>query len=740
MRLYNNKPVPRGAKISFGGLRRFSILILSILLLPLSSTAVDGYDLWLRYHPVEDPDYLAGLRSRIKYAVMEGTAPELEAARQEFARGISGLLGVEPAFRKSIEEHGAVIAGTPENSTVLNSSEFITKAEQLGKEGYAVFTANIQSSECIVVLAKEPVGVLYGTFHLLRLIQTGQDLRSLDITEIPRVERRILNHWDNLDRTVERGYAGFSIWDWHRLPGHISQQYIDYARANASIGINGTVLTNVNANAYVLTEKYLKKVAALADAFRPYGIRVYLTARFSAPVELERFPTADPLDTAVIAWWNNKASEIYSLIPDFGGFLVKANSEGQPGPQDYDRSHADGANMLADAVGPNGGIVMWRAFVYDNNVPDDRAKQAHNEFVPLDGQFRDNVIIQVKNGPIDFQPREPFHPLFGAMPGTPLGMEFQITQEYLGQGTDLVFLAPLYKECLDSDTWVKGKNSTVAKVIDGSLHGLKTSCVAGVANIGTDKNWTGHQFAQSNWYAFGRLAWDLSLRSDQIADEWIRMTFTDDAQFISSIKEMMLKSREICVNYMTPLGLHHIMARGHHYGPGPWVSGGRADWTSVYYHRADSAGIGFDRTATGSYALGQYHQKVNDFYSDLASCPDKLLLWFHHLPWDYRMRSGRTLWEDLCHAYYAGTDSVSWMQEVWDAQKGKIDRERFKHVSDFLAIQKQEALLWRNACTLYFQSLSDRPVPEGLEKPDGTLDEYMQPTYPYAPPRFRQRR
>lgn len=731
MKSYENK---------FRGLTRLCILILPLLMLPLRTIAEDGYELWLRYHQVEDPDQLEAYRSQIKYAVMDVTAPEQEAARQELARGIKGLLGKVPDFRTSLEEHGAVVAGTPESCAVLNSTGFITRAETLGPEGYAVFTTTIESTECIVILAREPVGVLYGTFHLLRLIQTGQDLQSIDITEIPKVEHRILNHWDNLDRTVERGYAGFSIWDWHRLPGHTSQQYIDYARANASIGINGTVLTNVNANANILTERYLKKVASLADAFRPYGIRVYLTARFSAPVELDGYPTADPLDTAVIAWWKQKAREIYRLIPDFGGFLVKANSEGQPGPQDYNRSHADGANMLADAVGPFGGIVMWRAFVYDNNVPDDRAKQAYNEFVPLDGQFRDNVIIQVKNGPIDFQPREPFHPLFGAMPGTPLGMEFQITQEYLGQGTDLVYLAPLYKECLDSDTRVKGKNSTVARIIDGSLHGLETSCVAGVANIGTDKSWCGHQFAQSNWYAFGRLAWDHSLSADRIADEWLRMTFTHDAEFISSIKNMMLRSREICVNYMTPLGLHHIMARGHHYGPGPWVSGGRADWTSVYYHRADSAGIGFDRTEAGSNALEQYHPEVIELYSDPASCPDELLLWFHHLPWDYRMRSGRTLWEDLCHAYYSGSDSVSWMQEVWNARKGKIDPERFKHVSDFLAIQKEHALLWRNACTLYFQSHSGLPVPECLEKPQGSLEEYMQPTYPYAPPRFRRRR
>lgn len=748
MKLYQqNQSVKR--YLDFIGLYRKYVLLLGIVLLPLALLAESGYELWLRYLPPENPALLETYRTQIRYVVMRdgssvavdpGSAsdPVLDAARQEMGRGLAGLLGKSPEFMDRVKENGALIAGTPESIGILK--EFGDKAGGLGEEGYAIFNAEIRNRDCIVILAREPVGVLYGTFHFLRLLQTGQDISSLDLTEIPRVNHRILNHWDNLDRTVERGYAGFSIWDWHRLPYHIHQQYIDYARANASIGINGTVLTNVNANAYVLKEEYLEKVAALAEAFRPYGIKVYLTARFSAPVELDDYPTADPLDSAVVEWWKNKAEQIYSLIPDFGGFLVKANSEGQPGPQDYNRSHADGANMLADAVGPHGGIVMWRAFVYADSIPEDRAKQAYNEFVPLDGKFRKNVIIQVKNGPIDFQPREPFHPLFGAMPGTPLGMEFQITQEYLDQGDGLVYLAPLYKECLDSDTRVSGKNSTVGKVIDGSLHGLETSCVAGVANIGTDRNWTGHLFGQSNWYAFGRLAWDHTLGSGQIAGEWIRMTFGHDPELITAIKDIMLHSREICVQYMTPLGLHHIMASGHHYGPGPWVSRGRADQTSVYFHKADSAGIGFDRTATGSNAIGQYNPEVGEFYADLSTCPDEYLLWFHHLPWDYRMRSGRTLWDEMIRTYYAGADSVSWMQEVWKKQKGRMDDERFDLVSNFLKIQKRQALLWRNACTLYFQSFSGLPIPGGLEKPEGSLEEYMEPVNPYGPPRRRMRR
>lgn len=715
-----------------GSLRLFVLIVL--LLLPLfRGRAEDGYELWLRYRPIEEKNVIAEYRGLVKYAVMMEEAPEIRAAREEFSRAVRGLLGTEPIFREDLQGPGAVIAGTPGGSPLLDTRDFKSRARQLGPEGYSLFVAEVRGQECIVILGSEPAGVLYGMFHFLRWLQTGKEISSLDVTEKPLVRYRLLNHWDNLDRMVERGYAGFSIWDWHRLPGYLSPRYTDYARANASIGINGTVLTNVNANAFVLTRAYLEKVTALAGVFRPYGIRVYLTARFSAPAELGGLPSADPLDPEVIGWWKSKADEIYELIPDFGGFLVKANSEGQPGPQNYGRSHAEGANMLADALAPHGGIVLWRAFVYDNNVPEDRAKQAYNEFVPLDGLFRENVIIQVKNGPIDFQPREPFHPLFGAMTETPLGMEFQITQEYLGQGTHLVFLAPLYRECLSADTYARGPGSTVARVIDGSLYGLETGSMAGVANIGTDRNWTGHLFGQANWYAFGRLAWNHELTSGQIAEEWIRMTLTRDKTSLSQIKKMMLRSREITVQYMTPLGLHHIMGRDHHYGPGPWVSGGRADWTSVYYHHAGPDGIGFDRTETGSRALDQYSPEVNRFYSSLQTCPDEYLLWFHHLPWDYPMRTGRALWEELCHRYYGGVDSVGWMQEVWARQEGKIDRERFDQVRSFLNIQKKEAEWWRNACVLYFQSISGLPLPDDLEPPPGTLEEYERMRFPYAP-------
>jgi alpha-glucuronidase len=545
----------------------------------------------------------------------------------------------------------------------------------------------------------------------------------------------LLNHWDNLNRSVERGYAGISLWNWHTLPVYLDPRYKDYARANASIGINGTVLTNVNANATILTPAYLEKVAALASVFRPYGIKVYLTARFSAPIEVGRLRTADPLNDTVQRWWKEKIKEIYELIPDFGGFLVKANSEGQPGPQNYNRTHADGANMLADAVAPYKGIVMWRAFVYSNETPTDRHKQAYDEFVPLDGKFRTNVMVQVKNGAIDFQPREPFHPLFGAMPRTPLIMEFQITQEYLGQATNLVYLAPLFKECLDSDTYANGKKgNTVAKVIDGSVHSYSLTGMAGVANIGNDINWCGHPFAQSNWYALGRLAWNHNISAEQIADEWLRMTFTNDASFVSTAKKMMMNSREITVNYMTPLGLHHIMGAGHHYGPAPWINRmQRADWTSVYYHKADSAGIGFDRTPKGSNAIGQYMPEAQKQWKDPATGDEKYLLWFHHLPWTYKVKSGRTLWDELCAKYYAGVDSVRWMEKTWSSLKPKIDPQRYEQVKMLLQVQENEAVWWRNACLLYFQTFSKMPIPANYEKPDKTLEYYMQLRFPFAP-------
>lgn len=709
----------------------FSFLILAVVLLV---KAEDGYRLWLRYDRIANSQKLAQYNQFIKGWVVEGDSPTLGAAKSELQTGLNGLLGKEITALKTLQYDGMILAGTPASSPLIASLKIDDKLKKLGNEGYTVYTTTVNKKKTIVIASITDVGVLYGVFHFLRSLQTHLDISTLAIETSPKIKLRILNHWDNLDRTVERGYAGFSLWDWHKLPDYIDPRYYDYARANASVGINGTVLTNVNANALILTPDYLKKVKALADIFRTYGIKVYLTARFSAPIEMGGLKTADPLDSEVQQWWKHTVDEIYAVVPDFGGFLVKANSEGQPGPQNYKRSHADGANMLADALQPHGGVVMWRAFVYDNNVPDDRAKQAYNEFKPLDGTFRKNVIIQVKNGAIDFQPREPFHPLFGAMPKTPIMMEFQLTQEYLGFSTHLVYLPTLFKECLDSDTYAKGAGSTVAKVVDGTLDNQPISAIAGVANIGNDRNWCGHHFAQSNWYAFGRLAWNHQLTSEEIAEEWTRMTFSNEAAFVKPIKDMMIASREITVDYMTPLGLHHIMGWSHHYGPGPWIKDRqRADWTSVYYHKADTAGVGFNRTASGSNAIGQYFPEVQKVFSSTELCPEKYLLWFHHLPWNYKTKSGNPLWDELCYHYYRGADSVKWMQSTWNSLEKNVDAERFKHVQSHLTIQEKEARWWRDACVLYFQSFSKRPIPPSLPKPDRSLETIQKLSYPYAP-------
>jgi alpha-glucuronidase len=711
----------------------FYIFSLVIVFTCLQSKADDGYRLWLRYDPVSDPRLLQSYQKSVCGWMVEGTSPSSVVIAAELQNGLNGLLGKNIGHVSGVRQNGIIIAGTPDNSLVIASLKLKDKLSDIGDEGYLILTTRYRHKKITVIAANKEAGVLYGTFHFLRLMETHRDISKLDIKSSPKVKIRILNHWDNLNRSVERGYAGLSLWDWTSLPDSIDPRYADYARANASIGINATVLTNVNANALVLTRDYLVKVAALANVFRPYCIKVYLTARFSAPIEIGKLKTADPLDPDVIAWWKAKADEIYSIIPDFGGFLVKANSEGQPGPQSYGRTHADGANLIADAVAPHGGIVMWRAFVYDNNVPDDRAKQAYNEFVPLDGKFRKNVIIQVKNGPVDFQPREPFHPLFGAISKTPLMMEFQVTQEYLGASVHLVFLAPLFEECLKSDTWAKGAGSVVAKVIDGTLENQPLSAMAGVTNIGNVRNWNGHPFAQANWYAFGRLAWDPYMSSSDIADEWIRMTFTNNNETVARIKKMMLNSREIAVNYMTPLGLHHQMYAGHHYGPGPWVNRGRADQTSVYFNRADSIGLGFNRSSTGSNAVNQYFPHVRDIFEKIETCPENLLLWFHHMPWDYKMSSGRTLWNELCLRYQEGVDSVKWLSDQWELSKSNIDPERFEAVKALLIKQERDAKIWKDACILYFQTFSKRPVPEGVEKADHALDFYKAYRYTDIP-------
>lgn len=708
-------------------MKRWSLLIF-LLLYFRAAIAEDGYRLWLRYDKIVNSKLLHTYLNQVNTIYFPTGTPVLVAARQEVFTGLEGLL--DKKINASDNAAGSSLLIFTKAHAPLNLPALAVKYEDLGKEGFYINS----TKRSIIITANTDIGILYGVFHFLRLLQTGQSLEHLDITSVPRIQHRILNHWDNLNRSVERGYAGISIWNWHTLPEYIDQRYIDYARANASIGINGTVLTNVNANALVLTKDYLIKVKALADVFRLYGIKVYLTARFSAPIEIGKLSTADPLNDTVKAWWNTKAKEIYQLIPDFGGFLVKANSEGQPGPQSYQRTHADGANMLADAVAPYGGIVMWRAFVYSNASPEDRFKQAYNEFKPLDGQFRANVLLQVKNGPIDFQPREPVSPLFGAMPKTPLMMEFQITQEYLGQSTQLVYEAPLFKEVLETDTYQEGKGATVAHVIDGDLHHYPQTGIAGVANIGNDRNWTGHPFGQANWYAFGRLAWNYDLGAAQIADEWIKQTFSCDTVLVATTKKIMLSSYEAMVNYMTPLGLHHIMGTGHHYGPAPWITNaGRPDWNPVYYHRADTVGLGFDRTASGSNALAQYAPGMQQRFQDVHTTPEAFLLWFHHVPWNFKMKSGRTLWEELCYRYNSGVAAAKVMQQQWNTLEGRVDKERFKQVQMLLAIQVKEASWWRNACLLYFQTFSKMPIPGQYEQPDHTLEYYKGLHFPYAP-------
>ena len=551
------------------------------------------------------------------------------------------------------------------------------------------------------VTAKSQQGLLYGAYALLR----GEQGYSA-----PFYKLRILNHWDNPNGTVERGFAGKSIF----LNPDPERMKI-YARANASVGINGTVLNNVNAKPEALSTESLQKAKSIADQLRPYGIRVYLSINFASPIKVGGLETADPLDAKVVRWWKEKVKEIYKLIPDFGGFLVKANSEGEPGPMDFGRSHADGANMLARALKPYKGIVMWRAFVY-NPQSSDRANQACEEFMPLDGQFADNVIIQIKNGPIDFQPREPYSPLFTSLRKTPMMVEFQITQEYLGASNHLVYLAPMWKEFF---SFVK----------PASLKAM-----AGVANIGDDVNWCGHHFAQSNWYAFGRLAWNPDLSSEQIAEEWLAQTFGEQGNpsqfsiFNSQLLKVMLDSREACVNYMMPLGIHHIFAGTHHYGPEPWYApkGLRADWTPPYYHKADSIGLGFDRTMNGSANVNQYPDELCRLYNDINTCPENLIAWFHHVPWDHKMKSGRTFWDELCHKYDDGVHQARQFLAVWDAMKPYVDCQRFCDVQRRLRIQARDAEWWRDACLLYFQTFSKRPIPQDMEHPVHNLDEMMQ--------------
>jgi alpha-glucuronidase len=702
-------------------MNKFNLGIALFLCVSLAS-ANDGYKLWLQYFPFENTQQQALYLPYFSKVSVIGNSSTIEVIRQEIRIAAEGFFvdKLTPEFLQN--PSGNLWIGNLESLPANLQSSWKSELSQITREGYMVKSQN----DRLFIVGKTDIGLLYGTFAFLNAVQTRTSLQDFQKLENPKIQLRLLNHWDNLNRTVERGYAGFSIWNWHRLPRHIDQQYIDYARANASIGVNGVSVTNVNANALVLTPEYLEKAKALADAFRPYGIKVYLTARFNAPMILDNLPTADPLDPAVQQWWKDKAKEIYGYIPDFGGFLVKADSEGQPGPHNYGRTQAEGANMLADAVNPFGGIVMWRAFVYNEKTPTDRIRQAYDEFKPLDGKFRDNVILQVKNGPLDFQPREPFHPLFGAMPQTPLMMEFQITKEYLGQDTHWVNLASMWREILDSDTFAKGKGSTVSRVLQGKVHPYPLTGIAGVANIGTDRNWTGHPTAQADWYAFGKLAWNPDADIEQIATDWLKMTFTQDPEFIKTTREIMLRSYPILVDYMTPLGLHHIMARSHHWGPGPWVTGGgREDWTATYYHKATKDSIGFDRRSAGSNALAQYAPEWTKAWGNPNTTSPDYLLWFHRIPWDFKLSTGNTLWNEMAIRYQRGVDGARWMEGQWKEMEGKIDAGRYEHIASFLRIQVEEAVWWHDACLLYFQQFSGMPLPEGVEKPRHDLNYYL---------------
>lgn len=704
---------------------------LAMLAAGLSSTSAfgeDGYELWLRYKAPPG----ANIQSPASVVTLcDAPSRTLMIAIEESQRAFDQLVGITLPH-SSQADSGSLILASPECASQSGQAEIDFSG--LEQDGYRIHDRQLGDKRSVVISGQTDVAVLYGVYDYLLRTSRGEDLDGIDLVNAPSVELRLLNHWDNLDRHVERGYSGQSLWDWHRLPGYTDQRYIDYARANASIGINGTVLTNVNADSTVLTASYIEKVAALADIFRPYGIRVYLTARFSSPIELAGLETADPLDAEVQRWWRDKVDEIYAEVPDFGGFLVKANSEGQPGPQDYDRNHADGANMLADALSPHGGHLIWRAFVYSADEGEDRVKQAFNEFTRLDSSFRDTVLVQVKNGPLDFQPREPFHPMFGKMPQTPLMLEMQITKEYLGFSTHLAYLGTLWEEVLQNDTFAVGEGSSVSKIVDGSLHNYRVTGMAGVSNVGTDRNWSGSIFDQANWFTFGRMAWNPDAPTQNIAAEWAQLTFSGDADTTATIVDMMMSSREAVVDYMTPLGLTHLMGTGHHYGPAPWVDDlGRDDWTPYYYHQATKDSIGVDRSASGTNAVSQYAEPLKLRWSNPETTPDTLLLWFHRLPWDYTMQSGQTLWEELINHYDRGVAHVEWLKQSWRSLEPQIDQSRHNQVSQFLDIQLQEAKWWRDASLAYWMSVNKLEMPVGTTPPQLSLEEYKAMSFPYAP-------
>lgn len=670
----------------------------------------DGYDLWLSYEPVstENTKKYCSLIKQV-FVADDGSISDVIANELEMA--LKKLLGIYYPVKKGktyTGKTGTLFAATVD--TVMEETGIIIPSDLMPKDdGYALYS----SDSCIYITALTEKGVLYGTFAFLRLLQTGESIENLRITSSPAVKYRMLNHWDNLDGSVERGYAGKSIWNWNDLPTRIDSRYKDYARACASVGLNAAVLNNVNTQPYILHEEYLEKVAALAAVLRRYGITVFLSVNFASPMILGGLDTADPFNPAVIQWWKEKVAEIYSYIPDFGGFLMKADCEGQPGPYAYGRNHADGANMLGMVLAPYGGIVMWRAFVYGFGEMD-RAEKPYADFTPLDGKFMPNACVQVKNGAIDFQPREPVHPMFGAMDRTNLFMEMQITQEYLGQGNHLVYLAPLWKEVLGFDIAADGTcvGERLAKkksipLGEHSVSGL--TGMAAVSNVGSDRNWCGSLFHPVNWYAFGRLAWDYTLTAEQIAREWAVCTWGNNEKLLDSIMYILMNSWNACIDYMTPLGLHHIMKYGHHYGPDPACDEGpREDWKPHYYHRADKKGLGFDRTETGSNGVRQYRKPIADLFGKLETCPEKFLLWFHHVDWEYRLSSGRMLKEELEYRYNLGIEEADKLKEAWIAVKDLVPAERYNAVLEKLIIQCRDAREWRDVCVPYFLSFAEK--------------------------------
>jgi alpha-glucuronidase len=702
------------------GALRLSTVGLLYLLLAGQTRAEDGYQLWLRYQPVAHPQ-----NYDVRAIVHDPkTSTTNSAAAAELQHGLSRLLGRSIPVAAT-GGPGALVLGTP--STNPDIAALHLSLASLGREGYRIQSVRLHGSPATVIAANSDIGLLYGAFAFLRLVATEQPIGSIDLASAPKLQLRLLDHWDNLDGTIERGYAGGSLWKWQTLPGHIDPRYIDYARANASVGINGAVLNNVNSSSDILTPLYIEKVAALATAWRPYGVRVYLSPRFTAPMDLGKLKTADPLDPAVRAWWADEIAMIYRAVPDFGGFLIKASSEDQPGPQQYGRTHADAANMFADLLAPHGGVVMYRAFVYADHHGDtkgERVVSAFKDIKPLDGQFHANVIVQVKDGPFDFQPREPFHPLFGAMPRTPLMIEFPVTKEYMGQAADLAYLGVRYQEILQSDTFEHGPGSTVAKVLEGRLDHHTLTGAAGVANTGSDRNWTGSIFNQANWYAYGRFAWDPDASARIVADEWTRQTFGSDPHVVSVADDMLMRSYDDMVDYSTPLGLAFMMQGGTHFGPGMWdVSESRTDWQAGWFNKAAPDGVGFDRTRSGSDAVDQYNPPLSVLWADPKTTPDRYLLWFHHLPWSYRMKDGQTLWQNLSATYQRGVSGVDRMRAQWSSLEGLVDAERFAEISDYLAIQKRDAVWWRDAGMAYFESYSHRSYPDGL-KPKYPLSYY----------------